>query len=157
MDIIFYLILFSIGIMFGSFYTLAVYRIPKKQDILYTRSYCPNCNHKLSFLDLIPVFSYIFLRGKCRHCGEKIRARYLVLELMSGAVFTAVAYFIGLSIYNLNIVLVIDYIFFALSFTFVALTVGIFKEYKRIEKPVLIYGIIISILYIIYLCVVDKI
>ena len=79
MDIIIYVIIFIIGIVFGSFYTLAVYRIPKGQDITHTRSYCPKCNHKLSFLDLIPVFSYIFLRGKCRYCKEKIKKKYFII------------------------------------------------------------------------------
>ena len=87
MDIIFYIAIFIIGTVFGSFYTLAVYRIPKRQDITHTHSYCPKCEHKLGFLDLIPVWSYIFLGGKCRYCKEKIRPRYFILELMSGIIF----------------------------------------------------------------------
>ena len=66
MDILLYVLIFIMGIVFGSFFSLAIYRIPKNQDITHTRSYCPICNHQLSFLDLIPVFSYIFLLGKCR-------------------------------------------------------------------------------------------
>ena len=75
MSIIVYIYMFVIGALLGSFYTLAVYRIPLKQDILYTRSYCPNCNHKLGFWDLIPIFSYIFLGAKCRYCKKKIRPK----------------------------------------------------------------------------------
>ena len=67
MDYILYLIIFAMGITFGSFYTLAIYRIPKTEDILHTHSYCPNCQHKLGFWDLIPLFSYAFLGGKCRY------------------------------------------------------------------------------------------
>ena len=63
MEAIIYLYIFLIGTVFGSFFTLAVYRIPLGKDITHTRSYCPNCNHKLSFLDMIPIFSYIFLGG----------------------------------------------------------------------------------------------
>src|SRR5574344_1035034 len=81
-EIIIYTIIFIIGTMMGSFLTLAVYRIPLKQDITHKRSYCPNCNHRLQFLDLIPIFSYIFLKGKCRYCGNKIRARYILLEIL---------------------------------------------------------------------------
>ena len=84
MNIFLYAIIFIIGTFFGSFFTLAVYRIPKKEDILIKHSYCPNCNHKLGFFDLFPVFSYIFLGGKCRYCKDKIRPRYLILELLSG-------------------------------------------------------------------------
>ena len=53
MDIFFYIIIFIIGTVFGSFFTLAVYRIPLKKDITHERSFCPNCNHKLGFWDMI--------------------------------------------------------------------------------------------------------
>ena len=92
MNIFLYIIFFIIGITFGSFYTLAVYRIPKGEDITHTHSYCPNCNHKLGFFDLIPLFSYILLGGKCRYCKEKIRPRYIILETLSGLFFVLVAY-----------------------------------------------------------------
>ena len=79
MEIFFYIIIFIIGTLFGSFYTLAIHRIPRKQDITHTHSYCPKCNNKLGFLDLIPILSYICLGGKCRYCKEKIRPRYLII------------------------------------------------------------------------------
>ena len=156
MNIFFYIILFVMGITFGSFYTLAVHRIPQGQDITHTHSYCPNCNHKLNILDLIPVFSYIFLGGKCRYCNKKIRPRYLILEIMSGLCFVIVAFFMGLTVESLSIVKIINYLFFALFFTFIVLIVGIYKECKVINKSVLIYGIIISIMYMVYLYIIDK-
>ena len=61
METIIFIIIFIIGAFFGSFYSLATYRIPKGQDITHSRSYCPNCDHKLGFLDLFPILSYIFL------------------------------------------------------------------------------------------------
>lgn len=155
MEIYFYIIIFIIGITFGSFYTLAVYRIPKGQDITHTHSYCPNCNHKLSIIDLIPVFSYIFLGAKCRYCKQKIRPRYLILEIISGLFFMIIAYLMGLSIYNLNINLIIEYAFFILYFTFIILIAGIDKEKRIINKSVLMYGIIISIMYIVYLYIIE--
>ena len=156
MEIFFYLIIFMIGITFGSFYTLAVYRIPNGQDITHTHSYCPKCKHKLNILDLIPVFSYIFLGGKCRYCKEKIRPRYLILETISGLFFVVVAYLMGLSIFNIEIAKVIEYSFLALYFTFIVLMAGIDKEYRTINKPVLMYGVIISIMYIVYLYIIEK-
>ena len=156
MEIFFYLIIFMIGITFGSFYTLAVYRIPNGQDITHTHSYCPECKHKLNILDLIPVFSYIFLGGKCRYCKEKIRPRYLILETISGLFFVVVAYLMGLSIFNIETAKVIEYSFFALYFTFIVLMAGIDKEYRTINKPVLMYGVIISIMYIVYLYIIEK-
>lgn len=154
-SIIFYTIIFIIGTLFGSFYTLAVYRIPKGEDITHKYSYCPNCNHKLGFLDLIPVFSYIFLLGKCRHCKEKIRPRYLILEILSGLFFIVMAILMNLNIYNLTIITISEYIFMVLFFTFVILMAGIDKENRKIEKSISIYGMIISIIYMVYLCIIE--
>lgn len=156
MNIFLYIILFIMGSLFGSFYTLAVYRIPKKQDIIHTHSYCPNCNHKLGLLDLFPIISYIALRGKCRYCKEKIRPRYFILEILSGTIFLAFAYLIGLKFETLNLIKIIDFSFIALYLTYIILIAGIDKENRKIQKGVSIYGIIISIMYMIYLCIVDQ-
>ena len=156
MNTIFYIIIFIMGITFGSFYTLAVYRIPKGEDITHTHSYCPNCNHKLDFIDLIPIFSYIFLMGQCRYCKQKIRPRYLILETISGLFFVMIAYLMGLDIYNLETIKIIEYVFFVLYFTFIILMAGIDKENRTINKPVLMYGVIISIMYIVYLYIIEK-
>ena len=83
-----FLCIFMIGAFFGSFFSLATYRIPKGEDITHTRSYCPNCKHKLSFFDLFPVISYIVRGGKCKYCKQKISPRYILLEsLMHAALF----------------------------------------------------------------------
>ena len=156
MDIIFYIFIFIIGILFGSFYTLCVYRIPKIEDITHTRSYCPNCGHKLVFWDLIPVFSYIFLGGKCRYCKEKIRPRYFILELLSGVFFVVTAYLLNFNIENLTISSIVNFSFLILYFTFIILMAGIDKEYRKIEKSITVYGIIISIAYMVYLYIVEK-
>ena len=155
MEVFFYVIIFIMGITFGSFYTLAVYRIPKGEDITHTHSYCPNCNHKLNIIDLIPVFSYIFLGGKCRYCKNRIRPRYLILEIISGLFFVVIAYLMKLSIYTLEINQIIEYAFFVLYFTFIILIAGIDKEKRTINKFVLMYGVIISIMYIVYLYIIE--
>ena len=156
MDIFFYIIIFIIGSLFGSFYTLAVYRIPKRQDILFKHSYCPNCNHKLGLLDLFPIFSYIFLGGKCRYCKEKIRPRYLILEVLSGFLFVSIAYLMGLSLEHLTIAKIIEFCFMVLYLTFIILIAGIDKENRNIDKAVNVYGIVISIIYMLYLCIVEQ-
>ena len=156
MEIFFYIIIFIIGTLFGSFYTLAIHRIPRKQDITHTHSYCPKCNNKLGFLDLIPILSYICLGGKCRYCKEKIRPRYLIIEVLSGLTFVAIAYLTNFNIYTLSIRNIIEFIFIALYLTFVFLIGGIDKENKKIQKSVTVYGIVISVLYIVYLYIVDK-
>ena len=156
MDIFLYIILFIIGALFGSFYTLAVYRIPKGQDITHTHSYCPNCNHKLGLLDLFPIFSYIFLGGKCRYCKEKIRPRYFILECLSGFLFIAIAYVMNIKLETLSITKIAEYSFMALYITYIFLISGIDKENRNMSKPVNIYGIVISIMYMVYLCIVEQ-
>ena len=156
METIIYILIFIIGTLFGSFYTLAIYRIPKKQDITHTRSYCPKCDHKLGFFDMIPILSYIFLGGKCKYCKEKIRPRYLILEVLSGLVFVATFYLMKIDIYNITIIQICEYLFMALFISFLFITAGIDKENKKIEKSVSVYGIIISIIYIAYLCIVEN-
>ena len=156
MDILLYILIFIMGTVFGSFFTLAIYRIPKRQDITHTHSYCPNCNHKLGFLDLIPVFSYIFLLGKCRYCKTKIRPRYLILEILSGFVFLIVAYLMNIRINNLKPILLAEGAFMALYLCFIFIMAGIDKENRKIEKSISMYGVLLSIAYIIYLCVVEQ-
>lgn len=148
-----YAIMFLMGIFFGSFFTLAVYRIPRGENILYKHSYCPNCNHKLQFLDLFPVFSYLILRGKCRYCSEKVRIRYLLLELLSGIVFVMFAMSIKLNFLDINSYFV--YIEIAIQILYIAglfIIAGIDKERKEVQKSVLWYNIIISLVYMIYVC-----
>ena len=130
-----HIIIFFMGTVFGSFFTLAVYRIPLKKDITHERSFCPNCNHRLEFLDLIPIFSYLFLKGRCRYCKEKIRIRYILLECLSGLVF--LLGFIGLKIlfpYNNVYMKLFLYVAFVFSYVTLALIAGIDKEYIKNHK-----------------------
>lgn len=156
MNLLIYLYIFIIGITFGSFFTLAVYRIPRREDITHTRSYCPNCNHKLSFWDMIPLFSYIFLGGKCRYCKKKIRPRYFILELCSGIVFVLFALSINLRLETLNISAIAYFLIGLLYIAGLFIISGIDKEKKQIQNEVILYLIIVEAIYIIYLCIIEK-
>ncbi len=90
---------FIIGTLFGSFFTLATYRIPRKQDIVFKRSYCPSCQHELGFFDLIPVLSYLFVGGKCRYCKKKISIRYPLFEISNGLVFVCLYLLFKFTVY----------------------------------------------------------
>ncbi len=153
--IILYIVLFCIGTVFGSFFTLAVYRLPLHQDITHERSYCPKCNHKLSFWDMIPIISYIALGGKCRYCKEKIRIRYLLLEVMSGIVFALFGMSIHMSIGNITVDTMVYLIAGLLYIAGLIIIAGIDKERKEIHKGVLLYETIIITLYMIYLCIIE--
>lgn len=155
MNTILYIFMFAIGATLGSFYTLAVYRIPIKQDITHKRSYCPKCNHRLNFLDLIPILSYIFLGGKCRYCKNKIRPRYLILEISSGLVFLLYTISLNINLLNIEYKKIIALAFGMLFFSAVFIIIGIFKEYKKIQKSVFNFGIIVEIIYMIYLYILN--
>lgn len=71
-----------LGAVFGSFLNCAAWRIAHNEVFWKGRSHCPNCGHVLSVPDLVPIFSWLFLRGKCRYCGAKVSARYLLTELL---------------------------------------------------------------------------
>ncbi len=78
---------FILGSVFGSFLNCIADRINNHQKWWSGRSVCDNCSHSLSLLDLFPIFSYIFLKGKCRYCGNKISIKYLISELLLGSLF----------------------------------------------------------------------
>ncbi len=156
MDIYLYAIIFVMGCLTGSFCTLAVYRIPIGRDITHERSFCPNCNHKLGFFDLIPVLSYIFLGGKCRYCGQKIRIRYLILEITSGIILLVYGLSLNMSFQEMTIYKIVQFFFGMIFITAILIIAGIDKERKQIQKQVLIFAIILVFIYILYLSIVEK-
>lgn len=149
---ILYILLFCIGTVFGSFFTLAVYRIPLGEDITHKRSFCPNCKHKLSFWDMIPILSYLCLGGKCRYCKEKIRPRYCILEIITGVLF--VLYAMSLHITPEKIVQLDTIMYLIAGLLFIAgliLIAGIDLEKRQISKGVLLYETLISASYMSYM------
>lgn len=152
MEAYIYIIIFIMGAFIGSFASLAVYRIPIKEDILIKHSYCPNCKEKLVLKDLIPIFSYIYLKGKCSHCGKKIRARYLILELLSGLLFLLFFLSFNIDFYNFNINELITLGFTAIFFISLIIIAGIDKENKKIESSIIFFEIILTSIYVIYMC-----
>ncbi len=130
MEVFILIFIFVIGTLLGSFYNVVGYRLPKGQSIVFPPSHCPNCNHRLGASELIPILSFIFLKGKCKHCRQKISAFYPVFEFLTGLLF------------------VISYIIFGptkeflLAITFVSLLIIIVVsdyEFMIIEDSVLIF------------------
>ncbi|MEL7661670.1 prepilin peptidase [Acetobacterium wieringae] len=81
---ILYLYIFVIGIVIGSFLNVVIYRLPREVSVAKGRSFCPNCNAQIKGYHNIPLFSYLWLRGKCADCGGPISIRYPLVELFSG-------------------------------------------------------------------------
>lgn len=80
---------FLFGLFFGSFANVCIYRLPRNESIVFPSSHCPLCQTSIHWYDNIPLFSFIFLGAKCRHCSAPISWRYPLVELLTGIVFAA--------------------------------------------------------------------
>lgn len=80
-------LVFMVGLLMGSFFNVCIYRVPREQSILFPSSHCPSCDKQLTWLDLIPVFSWLLLRAKCRYCKNRISFRYPLVESITGLGF----------------------------------------------------------------------
>lgn len=98
MEIVYTVFAFIFGLVFGSFFNVVGLRVPKKESIAAPPSHCTNCQRQLTAIDLIPVLSYIVLRGKCRTCGAKISPIYLLTELATGILFAFAVWELGLTV-----------------------------------------------------------
>lgn len=87
MYIYFLVVTFILGLAIGSFLNVVIYRLPRKESLISPGSHCTSCGNKLKPIDLVPVFSYLFLKGSCRYCKEKISVRYPLVELATAAAF----------------------------------------------------------------------
>ena len=85
--------IFLLGLSVGSFLNCAIYRLEIGGSFLKGRSFCPHCRHVLSWPDLIPLFSFVFLKGKCRYCSQKISLQYPLVELATGIIFLSIFFF----------------------------------------------------------------
>lgn len=93
-----HIIVALVGIVFGSFLNVLIYRIPKKEEFVKTSSHCMTCGHKLAWYDNIPLFSWLTLGGKCRYCKAKISCQYPIVEATNGILWLAIDLILGLSV-----------------------------------------------------------
>jgi leader peptidase (prepilin peptidase) / N-methyltransferase len=84
-----------IGLLVGSFLNVVAHRVPLGESVVTPRSRCPSCETPIAARDNVPVLSWLLLRGRCRHCGATISARYPLIEALTGAAFAAVAAVVG--------------------------------------------------------------
>jgi len=141
MKILICISLFIIGTILGSIYNTIAHRLPIGKSLIKAKSHCPNCNHTLSFLEKIPVISYIIQKGKCKLCHKQISFTYPFFELL-----TAILFITTYLIFDINI----D---FFIAITFISMLIIIVNsdyQYMIINDSVLIFfGILLFIEYII--------
>lgn len=128
---------FIFGIIFGSFLNVVILRIPKDESIVFGSSHCVSCNTPLKPWHNIPLFSWIFLRGKCSFCKTKISVQYPIIELVSGFIFLTLANKYGLSL---------PIFFVALSFLMLLALSMIDFKYKMVPDSLNILAILFAVI-----------
>ena len=125
--------IFIFGTIIGSFLNVCILRIPKGETIVTVPSHCMSCGYHLKWYDNIPLFSYIFLRGKCRKCGEHISIQYPIIEAINGVAYVLIFLWFGDFEY-FNYVTFIDAGIYSLLFS--ALLVLTVIDWRTYEIPV---------------------
>jgi len=166
MRVIYTIFMLIIGTIFGSFYNVVGYRIPNGLSIVKPGSFCPKCNHSLKWYELIPIFSYILQKGKCRCCKERISIIYPMVEITTGILFAVSYYIFGFSyefilalivssflviviVSDINYLIIPDEVtvFFCLLLFFVKLFIeGIVIAVFSLGSGVLLFGIMYLIM-----------
>lgn len=100
--------IFVLGLILGSFFNVCIYRIPKGESIAFPPSHCTSCDNEIKWYDLIPVISYIILRGRCRHCGQNISVRYPIIELITGLLYLGIYIEYGMTIGTLKYIVLVS-------------------------------------------------
>ncbi len=147
MSVLFFLIFFF-GLSVGSFLNCLIYRLSINEKPK-GRSYCPKCKHSLSYKDLIPLFSYIFLLGKCRYCKKKISLEYPLVELSTGVVFVF-SFLISWNNFSGNLLFDVSEIIFLFAVLFFLILIFVYDLKYYIIPDFATFSLIgISFLYLI--------
>lgn len=139
---------FVVGAAVGSFVNAAVYRLHAKLPLVNARSLCPHCQHRLAARDLVPVVSWLVLRGRCRYCGQPISYHYPTVELVTGLLFAAsFAYNIGLTRLSHN---PIDVLALVAQLVFITILMIIFwydLKFMAIPNRVVVPGMVAALAF----------
>jgi leader peptidase (prepilin peptidase)/N-methyltransferase len=136
-------IVFIFGLIIGSFLNVCIYRIPHSESIAFPPSHCTSCGIRLKPYDLIPVVSYIFLKGKCRNCGADISKRYPAIELLNGILYLLLFIQYGMTI---------DFIKFS-AFTSIMVVIGMIDlDTMEVYFNVTVFALITAGVFILIDC-----
>lgn len=144
--IYYYILLFVFGLIFGSFANVLIFRLKKREDMVFKRSYCPTCKKTLKWYDLIPVISFFILRGICRNCRKKISIQYPVVELCTGVMFMIMGYWANSQ--NLMGWHYIASLIFGLYMAFVFISLFVYDlRYMELPDSIMLPSIVVAIFY----------
>ena len=167
MQTYFTIIVFLFGMLLGSFYNVVGYRIPNNMSIVKPNSFCPKCRHELKWYELIPVFSFLIQKGRCRQCKSRISLFYPIMELTTGILFAASYLVFGFSFEFVMSILVVSFLIIVIVsdtnfliipdeitvfFLLITLLVQfIFKGYSFVLSSILYGAFMFSMMYIVML------
>lgn len=137
LHIVYAVLAFVFGSVIGSFLNVVILRTPLHQSIVTEPSHCFSCGHRLAWYDMFPIFSWIFLRGKCRYCGEKISARYMIIESI-----TATLYCLSYLVFGFSLELAFSAVLFAVIVVLSAIDIDHFEIPYWCSIVVAVLGII---------------
>ncbi len=144
-------IIFFLGTIIGSIVDLIVDRIVEQKNLWNINSYCDNCKHKLNIFEIIPIFSYVFLGGKCKHCKKKINIEHFFKEIFTGILFLVLFNSVFNTMLKINNLILTSSIFLSL-FPFIWIFMDIIKMIDKKEKEIsvngLFYGTILTYIYL---------
>ncbi len=138
MDPVLALAIFVLGLAFGSFLNVCIYRLPRDLSVVSPRSACPHCKRPIAFYDNVPIVSWIILRGRCRHCHAPISLRYLFVELLTGGLFVGTYAYFGFTLATLKYC-VFGFLLLGLIFTD--------AETKLLPDKLTLPGLLLGILF----------
>lgn len=153
------LFIFLIGLFAGSFLGVLADRIQRNENVIKGRSYCESCKKELAWYDLIPLFSFLFLKGKCRYCGTKLSLFYPIIEISTGTLFVLTYIFVNFqfSIFNFQsinqfsifseFINLIYYLLMISSFIVIFFTD---LKYGIIPDKIVFPAIIVSLFYLLF-------
>ena len=141
MDPVFASSIFFVGLAFGSFLNVCIYRLPLGLSVVTPRSACPKCKQPIAFYDNVPVLSWLILGGRCRQCKTRISPRYLMIELLTGLLFLACYWYFGLTLFTLKYC---TFAFLLLGLIFTDAETELLPD--KLTLPGLALGVIFSLL-----------
>ncbi len=128
------------GLAFGSFLNVCIYRLPLRLSVVKPRSACPGCARPIAFYDNIPLLSWLILRGRCRQCKTRISPRYLFVEVLTGVLFLACYWYFGLTLATLKYC---TFAFLLLGLIFTDAETKLLPD--RMTLPGLVLGLLFSL------------
>lgn len=136
-----------LGLLIGSFLNVCIYRIPKHENITTTRSHCMSCGNVIKWYDLVPILSFILLRGRCRFCKAKLSIQYPIIELLNGLLYCLIAAVAGINVQSV--------LMMALTSTLIVIAVIDWRTYEipfGLNVFILVLGIIRTIFDALNIC-----